>query len=94
MSTRRTHLQVSGVVQGVFYRETARREASRLGLAGWVRNRADGTVEAVAEGAADAVEAFVAWCRRGPAQARVEHVAVQDEPPRGEDGPFRVEHAS
>ena len=94
MSTRRTHLQITGVVQGVFYRETARREASRLGLAGWVRNRADGSVEAVAEGAADAVEAFVTWCRRGPTQARVEHVAVQDEPPRGEDGPFRVEHAS
>jgi acylphosphatase len=94
MSTRRTHLQITGVVQGVFYRETARREASRLGLSGWVRNCSDGSVEAVAEGAPEALEAFVAWCHRGPAQARVERVHVQDEPPRGEDGPFRVEHGS
>jgi acylphosphatase len=94
MTTRRTHLQISGLVQGVFYRETARREASRLGLSGWVRNRSDGSVEAVAEGAPEALEAFVAWCRRGPVQARVEDVQVREEPPRGEDGPFRVEHGS
>jgi acylphosphatase len=93
MSTRRTHLQISGLVQGVFFRESARREAARLGLSGWVRNRTDGSVEAVAEGAPDALDAFVTWCRRGPPQARVEHVQVQDEPARGEDGPFRVEHA-
>lgn len=94
MSTRRTHLQISGKVQGVTYRESARREAARLGLAGWVRNCPDGSVEAVAEGAAASLEAFIAWCRRGPAFAQVASVEVQDEPPRGEAGPFRVEYAS
>ena len=94
MSTRRTHLQISGRVQGVTYRESARREALRLGLSGWVRNCPDGSVEAVAEGSPDALEAFVAWCHRGPAYAKVEAVAVQDEPPRGEAGPFRVEYTS
>lgn len=94
MSTRRTHLQITGRVQGVFYRESARREALRLGLSGWVRNRPDGSVEAVAEGAPDALDAFVAWCRQGPTQARVQDVQVQEEPPRGEPGPFRVESSS
>ena len=93
MSTRRTHLQISGKVQGVTYRESARREAARLGLAGWVRNCPDGSVEAVAEGSPDALESFVAWCHRGPAFAQVAAVAVRDEPPRGEPGPFRVEYA-
>ncbi|MBF5044381.1 acylphosphatase [Aggregicoccus sp. 17bor-14] len=94
MSTRRTHLQITGRVQGVFYRESARREALRLGLAGWVRNRPDGSVEAVAEGAPDALDAFVAWCRQGPTQAHVQDVRVQEESPQGEPGPFRVEHSS
>ncbi|HET9451675.1 MAG TPA: acylphosphatase [Aggregicoccus sp.] len=94
MSTRRTRLQISGRVQGVTYRESARREAARLGLAGWVRNCRDGSVEAVAEGYPEALESFIAWCRQGPALAQVDAVAVRDEPPLGEAGPFRVEYAS
>jgi acylphosphatase len=94
MSTRRTHLRISGKVQGVTYRESARREALRLGLAGWVRNCPDGCVEVVAEGSPDALESFISWCRRGPAFAQVAAVDVQDQPPRGEAGPFRVEYAS
>jgi len=75
--------RVSGRVQGVAFRASARSEARQRSVAGWVRNRADGDVEAVFEGAAPAVEALVAWCREGPRWARVERVEVQDETPEG-----------
>lgn len=79
----RRRLVVHGRVQGVSFRWYAQQEALRLGVAGWVRNRPDGTVEAVAEGPADAVEAFVAWCHEGPPAARVREVAIEDELPEG-----------
>lgn len=63
---------VHGRVQGVFFRDSARREAERLGVAGWVRNRGDGSVELHAEGPEEAVAALVAWCEEGPPQAEVE----------------------
>lgn len=80
---------VSGRVQGVFYRDTCRRLADRLGLCGWVRNRSDCTVEAVIEGDRDDVGELLAWCREGPPRAIVTGVRVIDEPVAGE-GPFRV----
>jgi acylphosphatase len=70
------HLSIRGVVQGVGYRYQAQAEATRLGLAGWVRNRRDGSVETFAEGSAEAVEAFASWCRHGPRGAHVSEVAV------------------
>jgi len=70
-------------VQGVFFRDTARRQANAHGVAGWVRNCPDGTVEAVLEGEEDAVEAMLAFCREGPRGARVERVQVSEEPPEG-----------
>jgi acylphosphatase len=76
-------------VQGVFFRDTCEREARAAGVAGWVRNRWDGAVEAAFEGSADAVERMVAWCRRGPPRATVTSVDVHDEDPVGERG-FRV----
>jgi acylphosphatase len=79
----RRRLVVHGLVQGVWYRETTRRAAERHGVAGWIRNRSDGTVEAVLEGPEEAVERIVAVCRRGPSRARVESVEVRDEPPEG-----------
>ena len=79
----RVHLVVSGLVQGVGFRLAAQREARRLGLSGWVRNRADGRVEAVAEGPEPAIEQMVAWCRRGPPGARVRDVAVEPRPVEG-----------
>lgn len=85
----RRRVVVRGHVQGVFFRDTCRREAAARGVAGWVRNRADRAVEAVFEGEDAAVEALVAWCRRGPDSARVEGVEVVEEPPAGERG-FRV----
>lgn len=77
---------VHGTVQGVFYRESMRREAERLGVDGWVRNRADGTVEAHVEGAPDAVEALFAWAGRGPEHARVTRVDETDAAPEGARG--------
>lgn len=87
----RRRVRVTGRVQGVFYRDTCRREASRRQVSGWVGNRGDGSVEAAFEGAPDAVEAMIAWCRTGPPQARVERVEVTLEQPTGETG-FRVVH--
>ncbi|KRD41441.1 acylphosphatase [Cellulomonas sp. Root930] len=81
MGVIRRHLVVHGSVQGVGYRWSLAREARRLGVHGWVRNRVDGTVEAVLEGAADAVEALVAWCRTGPGGAVVSGVDVTVEEP-------------
>jgi acylphosphatase len=85
----RVRAVVSGRVQGVWYRETCRREAERLGVAGWVRNRPDGSVEIEAEGERSAVDALVAWARQGPPRAMVDGVAVDHTPPRGETR-FRV----
>ena len=86
----RRHLVVSGWVQGVGFRWSVSREARRLGVRGWVRNRSDGTVEVVAEGPEDAVAALVAWCRSGPGDAQVTGVDVTDEAPEGLSG-FEIE---
>ena len=82
----RRRVRVSGRVQGVFYRDTCRREAQRQGVAGWVRNLPDGTVEAVFEGEPTAVEAMVAWARVGPPRAEVTGVEVGEEEPEGVAG--------
>ncbi len=85
----RRRLRVSGRVQGVWFRESTRREAERLGVRGWVRNCADGSVEAVFEGDAGPVAELVEWSRSGPPRARVDDVALSVEAPTGESG-FRV----
>jgi acylphosphatase len=85
----RRRVVVRGHVQGVFFRDTTRREAERRGVAGSVTNRRDGAVEAVFEGAPHAVEAMVDLCRRGPRGAYVERVEVSEEPPEGLQA-FRV----
>jgi len=68
------HLLVHGRVQGVWFRDSMRREAEALGVRGWVRNRSDGTVEAMLQGAAHAVDALVRWAHRGPLLAEVSRV--------------------
>ncbi len=73
-------LFVRGRVQGVNYRESMRAEAERLGVAGWVRNRRDGRVEALTQGPTQAVEALIAWARLGPPAARVVDVKVEAAP--------------
>jgi acylphosphatase len=77
----RRRVVVHGFVQGVYFRDTVRRHADAKGVAGWVRNNRDGTVEAVFEGAGEAVEALVALCRAGPRGARVDDVEVLVEEP-------------
>jgi acylphosphatase len=85
----RRRVIVTGRVQGVWFRESCRQEAVSLGVAGWVRNRADGAVEAAFEGESSAVLAMVAWCRTGPSLAEVDAVDVIDEALAGDAG-FRV----
>ena len=70
------HLRIRGRVQGVGFRMYLQREAQRHGVSGWVRNRRDGTVEAVVQGEPDAVEAVIEWARHGPPSARVTDVDV------------------
>jgi len=72
---------VRGTVQGVGFRYAAVAAAERLNITGWVRNRGDGTVEMLLEGSEDAVEAMIAWCRRGPPQAQVRDVQVSEVAP-------------
>jgi acylphosphatase len=71
-------LVARGRVQGVWFREGMRQEAARLGITGWVRNRMDGSVEAVVQGAPAAVDAMVAWARRGPEAAHVASLDVAE----------------
>jgi acylphosphatase len=85
----RRRVIVHGFVQGVFFRDTVRRRAVASGVSGWVRNNADGTVEAVFEGEGDEVERFVELCREGPRDSRVDRVDVVAEDPEGTTG-FRV----
>lgn len=80
------HLIIRGRVQGVFFRGWTVETARKLGLSGWVRNRADGTVEAVAEGDAAAVESFLVLARDGPRAARVDAVDAIPVPPSGREG--------
>jgi acylphosphatase len=83
---RRRRIVVHGHVQGVFFRDTVRRQALAAGVAGWVRNNRDGTVEAVLEGDAAGVEALVRLCHEGPRGARVDRVEVFEEEPGGLSG--------
>jgi acylphosphatase len=90
MDNVRTHLVIEGRVQGVFFRDTTRREAVGLGLRGWVKNCFDGSVEVVAEGPRDAVENLVEWCHHGPPAARVTALQRFDEKFTGEFDAFRI----
>ncbi len=80
------HIRAHGLVQGVFFRDTVRQTAQRLGVAGWVSNCLDGTVEAVFEGPSEAVEELVQACRSGPGDARVERLEVTEQEPEGISG--------
>ena len=82
----RVHVQIRGRVQGVFFRAEARARAESLGVAGWVRNAPDGSVEAVFEGDDQRVDSMVDWCRRGPSGAQVDEVELQPQQPTGETG--------
>ena len=86
----RAHVIIRGRVQGVFFRMETQRAAERYGVSGWVRNKRDGTVEAVFEGKKSNTQAALQWCREGPALASVESVAVEWEDYGGELAGFQV----
>lgn len=80
------HLRITGLVQGVFFRDGTKRIAEELGIMGWVKNTDDGAVEAHIEGSAEALEKMIAWCRQGPPKAKVNDVTVEDAPEKPHEG--------
>jgi len=86
----RKHLIIEGRVQGVWFRESTRRQAVSLGVLGWVKNRAEGTVEALLEGPEGAVSKLVDWCRKGPSAAGVTSIHETEEAWRGEFNAFDI----
>lgn len=88
MDGKTLRLVIHGRVQGVYFRDSMRREAQRLGVAGWVRNRSDGTVEAAVQGESAAVDAILRWAHRGPDYAQVEHIDI--EPHAGSYSSFEI----
>jgi acylphosphatase len=82
----RRRIRASGEVQGVFFRDSVRQEAEKRGVAGWVRNCSDGTVEAVFEGDEDAISALVGFSRSDPGSSSVAHLDVTEEEPEGLEG--------
>jgi acylphosphatase len=90
MENARVRLIIEGRVQGVWFRESTRREAERLGVRGWVRNRREGTVEVIAEGPIENVRKLVEWCHHGPPSAQVIRVNETGERFQGEYGSFDV----
>lgn len=89
-SKQRAHIFVSGRVQGVFFRDSARKKARKLGLTGWVRNLSDGRVEAVFEGEKEAVDKMVDWAHRGPIFAKVDNFNLVLEDYRAEFADFQI----
>ena len=77
MAQKRIHMLIRGRVQGVFFRASAQREARRLGITGWVKNRPDGSIELLAEGDEDSIKELSSWANHGPSAARVDGVDVR-----------------
>lgn len=90
MGLKQVHLRVRGRVQGVFFRASTQREARRLGLTGWVRNRNDNSVEMVAEGEETGIKDLIAWAQHGPSAARVERVDIRWRSFAGDFFDFRI----
>ena len=89
---KRLHVYISGRVQGVFFRAETQRTAKGFNLTGWVRNIADGHVEALFEGEDTNVDKMIAWCHIGPPAARVEEVLIEEKPYIGEFRDFSIKY--
>ena len=89
---KRVHVIVHGSVQGVFFRVETQRAAQAADVRGWVRNRPDGTVEALLEGDSNAVATVLDWCRRGPRTGRVSHLDVNWEDYVGDLANFKIKY--
>lgn len=90
MSNIRVRIIIEGRVQGVWFRDSTRRQAVDLGVCGWVKNRYDSTVEVLAEGSEDKVRKLIAWCHHGPSAARVSRVHETPEEWVGEFDSFEI----
>ena len=90
MANRAAQLVIRGRVQGVFFRASAQREARRLGVTGWVKNRTDGQVEMLVEGEEMALRDMTQWAQHGPSAARVEHVEVRWKNYAGDHDDFEI----
>ena len=90
MANIRVRLIIQGRVQGVWFRDSTRNEALRLGVSGWVKNRPDGHVEMLAEGPEDRVKELVAWCHHGPSHAKVSGVDETAEAWQGAYDSFEI----
>ena len=86
----RAHIVVKGRVQGVFYRASAKDEAEKLGISGWVKNRREGNVEILAEGGELVVKELIEWCKKGPPHAKVKEVNVEWDEYKGEFKGFSI----
>lgn len=92
MPLKRVHIIIEGRVQGVFFRDYTRTQARQLGLTGWVRNRPEGTVEAIVEGDASEVDWMINWFNQGSPMSKVTGVQVTEEEPVGENDSFEVHY--
>ncbi len=90
MAKARLHIQVYGIVQGVFFRSSTEEKASNLGLTGWVKNRRDGSVEILAEGEKEALEALLTWCEKGSEGSKVDRVEHSWDEFKGEFSSFYI----
>ncbi len=90
MATKCVHISIRGRVTGVFFRAAAQREARRLGVTGWVRNRNDASIEILAEGDEDAVKEMIGWAHHGPSAARVDNVDVRYRSFSGDYSDFQI----
>ena len=88
----RVHVIISGRVQGVFFRAETQRAAKNFGVFGWVRNKSDGTVEAVFEGDKDTVDAMIAWCHKGSPHSKVTDMDVRREDYSGRFSGFEISY--
>lgn len=88
----RAHVVISGKVQGVFFRMETLEEARKTGVSGWVKNKQDGTVEAVFEGEKALVDSVIQWCRQGPPVSRVDNVDIEWEPYTGKFTDFSIRY--
>ena len=73
----RVHIFIYGEVQGVFFRRSAKNKAEEMGVVGWIRNRSDGSVEAVVQGPKDKIDKYILWCKKGPPFAKVEKIEIE-----------------
>ncbi|MCB0395239.1 MAG: acylphosphatase [Flavobacteriales bacterium] len=85
-------IRVSGKVQGVYYRKSAQHEAQKLGIAGFVRNEAGGDVWIEAQGEESLIDAFIKWCGKGPENARVDNLAIEEHPVSQSYATFEIRH--